>query len=905
MNTARHRNAIIKRWFEIVAFSLPAGATALFALHLAPNCKDFTDFAEWAVVPALTLLIGFGLLWGRKRAPAWSGLRHFWRYPPSWFAALLGFIWLIFFLAVSPSATQALQCPGLSSDEIRSFLSTSWMNILVLIGFITMLLIVAALLASTIGTSDEQSRVAALLGLSPPASSTTQPAAPTPPTIDFSKLRIWVQNDTPINHPDLDTFSRNPIAKRISNKIKARTEKALTIALIGELGSGKTSIYNLVLHELNDAGLLGQSVAVVRISLWPFDTVDAAIHGILSSLTEELGRHVNTTPIAGLPDEYISTIENAGVGWAKLFRRNRPPAAILSDFDEVTAALDMHFVLWIEDLERFAGSTSTTHPPEVERLAPLRSLLHSISEATSIQVVFASTLLSARFDIEKIARIVEPLPTIEPKFIWKTLSAFMKGCLATESYIDPVSLSTREHLRGNSTADWFDWAPYVPQDMFTLPVALATICNNPRKIKYGLRQCLDVWDKLRGEIDFDDLFSVSLLRASEPDVFALIVDNIDEIRSESRPRESRSNTEAKSNFEIQFNALWGSAASPKRAAIEEILDFIFPNWREPGTQQVAKIKPQGLSVRSHRDYWKRYLSQDSLSTEEKDQPILKDIVLWKSHFSNELVSRLLKASQLDTVRAFAGLLLGTHELTKLLDATVRAELRRSPVEWGNRYPPSVIAIWHLLLDKENELLPSTLKELIKLTTSVNLQLTSTLLYFFLTKDGSGPELVPQAQAEEIKASFIEILCDSFISKDPKHLADALRGAEPATLLINCWGLGRVRQKKFEGLPFAHWRPFSDALIEAAELAPEAVLPQINQFIVDRADQIRWDEGVFREVATYTLNSERANRLFNMNRLFEITLKVSSPDIFPAESIPAYEAILRHAQNLQGKRSGKS
>ncbi|NOK33554.1 hypothetical protein HMI49_10120 [Corallococcus exercitus] len=904
MNNARHHKAVVKRWLEIVAFSLPACAAALFTLRIVPNCKELTDFAQWAVVPALTLLIGSGLLWGRKHAPAWSGFRHFWRYPPSWFAALLGFIWLVLFLATSPSTTQALQCPGLSSDEIKNFLSTTWLELIVGLGFITMLFIVAALFASTIGSSNEQSRISALLGLGPQAPSPPHPTAKQPSAIDFPKLRSWVQNDVPINHPDLDTFGRNPIAKRIANRIKTRTDKAPTVALVGELGSGKTSIYNLVLHDLNDAGLLGQSVAVVRISLWPFDTVDAAIHGILSSLTEELGQHVSTTPIAGLPDEYITTIENAGVGWAKLFRRNRPPATILSDFDEITAALDMHFVLWIEDLERFAGSTSTTHPPEVERLAPLRSLLHSISEATSIQVVFASTLLSARFDIEKIARIVEPLPTIEPKTIWRTLSTFIKGCLAEGDYIDPALPSAREHLRGNFINDWLDGSAYVSSDTIALPVSLATICNNPRKLKYGLRHCIDAWEALKGEVDFDDLFSVSLLRASEPDVFALIVDHIDEIRIERTPRASSSNTEAKSNFEIKLDDLLGAEGSPKRAAIEEILDFIFPNWRKQGKQRVAKIKPQGLSVRAHRDYWKRYLSLESLSADEKDQVILQDINLWKSESSSKLVSRLVAESQLDPFKAFASLMLDAHERAKLLDATVRAELRRSSADWKSRYPPSVMALWHILIDGKNEFLPPILKELIKLTTPVNLQLANTLLYFFLTKDDNGPELVPQPQAEKIKDSFISLLGESFVSKDPKQLVDALRGAEQFILSVNCWGHNRFKQGKFEGLPFANWKPFSDALLDSAEMAPEIVLPQINHFIVDRTDQVKWVEGSFRQVATYTLNNERANRLFNMNRLCDITLKVSSLATFPAESIPPYEAVLKYAQDSQRKTSGK-
>jgi hypothetical protein len=770
-----------------------------------------------------------------------------------------------------------------------------------------MALICASGIAFHLGLRLEQNEFAANLGNTnhPQGSASSQLL-----TSDFQELCKWLQHDTPIDHPSLDAFGRALIARRITDRIKPRLDKSPTIALVGELGAGKTSIYNLVLYELNSAKLLGQTIAVVRVSLWPFDTVDAAIRGILTALTEELGRHISITPIAGLPDEYISTIENAGLNWARLFKSNRPPSAILSDFDTVAAALDLHIVLWIEDLERFAGSTISGQPPEVERLGPIRSLLHLLSDIPSIQIVFATTLLSARFDIEKIARTVEPVHTLDEQTIRPILKLFMQGCLEPQDYIDPATPKSRKTLRTALEDDWTSALQWSIAGSISLPRALAIICNNPRRLKYGLRHCLDVWTRLRGEIDFDDVIVISLLRAAEPDVFSLIVDFVNELRIEYTPGRSwnrNSDTTERSQFATKLDEVLGSHPSLRRTAIEEILDFVFPNWANPGQVQVSKVKPQGLAVKSHRDYWERYLASSSLNEEEKDQPILHTIAHWKSKASDQLVTLMVNGQKLDAIEAFIDSALDDTELVNLLGAIVRAEQRRTPVNWRGRQPESMIAVWRQLFKRgQPAQLVGVLRDLLTLVTPVNLSLAHSLVQFFLVHDSSDvPKLIPTVEANSLRLHFTSLLEKSFAPDGTARLADALKDADPHILLRSSWGIHRVQQGDFNGEPFENWNTFKAVLLSAAEKFPETILTQLAPFVTRRREQFILTADGYRPVTTFSFDEELAERLFGRALLLDLFAKKGNPGLVNEDFRPVYSAVYDAAINPIAASAGSS
>src|SRR5664280_580485 len=301
--------------------------------------------------------------------------------------------------------------------------------------------------------------------------------------------------------------------------------------VVGRLGAGKTSLRNLV-NDCITKRNTNSTIRVVTIELWPYATSTAAVDAIVHQLVEALEDYVNVTALRGLPAAYTDAMRSAGGLWsagAHLQGIPRAPSDILRRIDNVATAIGIRLVLWVEDLERFCSSgfsrddDADETPEEQARLSPIRALLHGLESLDSITVVTATTTLRKRFDLEKIARFIETLPELEDGSIARVLSRFRKGCRTIKEYIDPVPSDERkdlallddpERLVGRNS--------FLGPGVFELIDAILVLARTPRTLKQGLRRCLDIWEVLAGEIDFDELLTLCLLREASPDAFALV-----------------------------------------------------------------------------------------------------------------------------------------------------------------------------------------------------------------------------------------------------------------------------------------------------------------------------------------------------------------------------------------------
>ena len=240
--------------------------------------------------------------------------------------------------------------------------------------------------------------------------------------------------------------------------------------------------------------------------------------------------------------------------------------------------IDLDLVVWIEDLERFAGG-DTDKKAEDERLNPIRALLYGLDQLGSVTVITATTTLHARFDIEKIARYVEHLPELPEARVRKLLGVFRNG-LAASKVIDPASPAIRRtlgELAGD--VDIKMVRGWVGRGVHDVEDALVALCTSPRVLKSALRSCLDTWSRLNGEIDVDDLLVLSVLREAQPNAFAMIQDHLHFLRG----RASR-DTEPKGEI------AWKTALQAlqvldeeTRSAVEQVVEFAFkddPTLRE-------------------------------------------------------------------------------------------------------------------------------------------------------------------------------------------------------------------------------------------------------------------------------------------------------------------------------------
>jgi hypothetical protein len=424
---------IARRWLDVlVQAAAGAGILLLVGPRLAGKVVSNQELLfSWKCVPLGVIVLTGILLLGRTGLlgnPGWARAHV---NPPRWlvvlFAIALGIAAWATFPSVIPKEL------GRTSDFFRQ---NRW--ILVWIS-------VATSLVATVAPPICRRAIRRLRPSRGPAAGGIVIEAAT-----FSDLRIWLRTDDEIREPSQDAFSHSRIAARTADRISRAAKGDLgrcpTFALVGEIGSGKSSIRELVRYTLDAHGLLGERILVVPVSLWPFETPEAAIRGILSAIEAEFARLTSTSSILGIPIRYLALIEKLDRRFgilSLLLASERTPEAALRSYDSLAKLVGVQVVVWIEDMERFEGSSAAA----ATRTAPIRALMHLLQEFERLTVVLASDTLTFQIDLYKLVRFVESIPELETDTAWPVISRFRAACLGMfPGEIDPAASEARKQL---------------------------------------------------------------------------------------------------------------------------------------------------------------------------------------------------------------------------------------------------------------------------------------------------------------------------------------------------------------------------------------------------------------------------------------------------------------------------
>ncbi|MEN9578858.1 MAG: hypothetical protein RJA70_1867, partial [Pseudomonadota bacterium] len=497
----KKRAPALWRWLDI--FFMSVVATALVGIIFSLNASllhRFLGASLWQVLAGIVLLVAFVCHGAAGRICAYFGFRHFRRYPPVWVAGVFGTVCILLGLVFCADDHTLFAIPADLAGPPLCCISA--------------LLALLLLVAAVVGAMFECKR-------SLSAQVEEPPSGPHEPLHDsWERLRQWIRSDDPVTDPRDDVFGHLPVARRIARRLRERPIPAQ--AVVGRLGSGKTTLRRLVGQQLGAES----RTTLLSVELWPYENATSAVQGVLRTLLAGVSQEVNVTASSALPAQYAAVVGAAGnltSAVAHLATGVQDPLAILETIDDIATTIDHRFVVWVEDLERFAGSAAGDESLEHSlRLAPLRALLSGLSQGTSISVVTATTQLHARFDTEKIARFVEHLPLLDPADAAKILQAFREGCRKLP-FIDPAAAHTRRRWAGLNDGDgrWEALRAFGGNN-YSDEQAAAALCRTPRSLKLALRHTLSAWTDLAGELDFDDMLLMHLLREAEPAAFAVV-----------------------------------------------------------------------------------------------------------------------------------------------------------------------------------------------------------------------------------------------------------------------------------------------------------------------------------------------------------------------------------------------
>jgi len=807
-----------RRWADVLlASSVGTSLFLIFASTIRLPLSPIQNLPDSVLVTVPFLGIVLPMVYFRRRVVVFLGLKQFASYPPLWVAGWIGGAVVLLLAGISSEIGPSI---GIAPQDRHL---VSWIGVVNL---------TAASLAAIVSLPAIRRKTAGDSGAS--RDNDALPRHSQRLDIDFESIETWLRNDIPIVDDQFDFFERSRSARRIASRLLLRPIPAQ--AVVGRLGSGKSTLRELVASELRVLGV--ENLHVVPVVLWPYETPRAAVEGVIRALVTALGSEVGSRVLSGLPESYAEAMTAAGGWWSALARfesKRRTPQELLEELDSVATAIDKRYVLWVEDLERFAGVANNQDETleDSERLQPIRALLLGLQQLNSVSVVTATTSLHARFDLEKIARFVEELPNLSEADVAPILLAFRRGCMARSKTIDPADPTVRKAF------DHYDEglskqmrAIAGDKSVHGIVAAMCALCQTPRALKQALRSTLDSWGRLEGEIDFDDLLAMTILRESSPRAFATVCAHSERFRRRGSVGEPRVESP-----DEDWNQELRAAVSEdvhEQSAVDHIVRFVF--------FQNATLKPQGLTHRNHADYWQRFLSVPDVEPLQSDQRVLRVL----AGDSDDEVIALLEGEMATTVEDFERCF-ATERLLRLLPQVTSRRATELPSSWPGREkePPGLIPLWRMWVHRgeRGELAPEAAFEKIRtcyeVAIEMNLSLVTTIEYFFARRPHDfrvHAILGRDGQLVDVCSNLLRDLLSKTFEGNPAKLANALRGAAPWAL---GWAVGGA-----DGAPGAEvasskvGQALAETILEAARLDPDVMLPQVATAITRSTETMR-------------------------------------------------------------------
>lgn len=438
---------------------------------------------------------------------------------------------------------------------------------------------------------------------------------------------------------------------------------------------------------------------------------------------------------------------------------------------------------------------------------------------------------------------------------------FNQGCRAENDFADPL-VDRKEVFE---EVDYHAFRQLAPRDSQHPHAtdAIVELCSSPRVLKHALRRCLEVRRTLAGEIDFDDVLMMSVLRAAEPEVFAAVDAHIDGLRGgDERLFDDESNRGRPHTLPrlVEWFQNWTEKTGTDTArfgAIKFVLDNVFGREVDPHGESRYRKNPnrlQGLATeRSNADYWRRFQTAAPVAKEDCDQRVLR---LIDEHDFLRLAELLGDPKRYATVEHFASRL-NSEAPYELLRLIFEARLPERPSTWpqvrdGLRVPPGLRPFVQILKSRQidSRRLADLIATLADRGIVGNLALVASVVRWLVSVEG------PNAVADEIRSR----IAASFTSKyqdQPGRLDTSLQDASDGFLRAFCLSLNLIPSTATDPVSDG-WRAFAPTLIKAARQFPETVLPQLSYFVVEVTAT---GNGFGRCESVYEPNQAEAIRLF--------------------------------------------
>ncbi|MCC5786952.1 MAG: hypothetical protein JJU33_09660 [Phycisphaerales bacterium] len=828
-------------------------------------------------------LLGVAIPQVRLRLWGLFGFRYFWQYPPLWVAvagaaAYMDFLQFSLFRTSAGAGVPWLGIVAVSCVAVVGALSPLWRLQEIL---------------KVKGGVDSDSAASESIRLS---------------DLPVEALIEWAKDDREVTDRNQDLFGHAAVAARIASRIKVNPADVPTMVVVGEPGTGKSSIRNLLEQELGKE----PSVVFVNVSLWQYASVNAAVAGILTSLAKAIAERVDATSLYHLPEKYVEAIQGLS-GWTGMIRllgRRRSPEQILERIASILHATGMTVTLYIEDLERFSGAPiqmdqeqrGEASLDEADLCGPIHAVLHLLDQQQRVSVILATASLRDRLDVGKLARYIETPPVPTEEEILTLLHSFRRHCLTNYDYIDPAPVLFRSYLDPPFGIVSWDELRYREHKVINPMLALGRSLRNPRRFKHCVREVIDTWDTLYGEVDFDAVLVATALKLSYPAVFSFLMNNRDAIyfhRGHKGARDAaKGGPGADPALSVQLNEVVERSVSQRdRRDARQLVSYAFAIGGDL-SRGILDSSPQSFRQYTHCDYLRRFLAKQAVPERESDQRVLRAIEQWNKSASPELAELLLDEMTNESFDTFAYRVKQGGELALFKEVVSRLSVH-SAAPWKSHRGtvPGLTPAWRLV-EKSNTLSSekhSDVCELLAVCMQNNIPLACELYHrcyrSSYRQSFSGTHLFDKGQLEEQYQIMISCLLENYVDKPDRMLA-ALKDGESWTVFHLVWGAHRYTAGDLCGVPFDGWESVADTLTRMVERDPVSGLRYIVPFITREDSE--------RRIVEY--DEDAAKRLFDMSRLLPLFAATPPLQSGSAALLVRYELVQSVASKLRKSSS---
>jgi len=557
-----------------------------FVRHLPDSLRsqfDFLSQVQRTLCNFAVTLLAFYLL-NRLLNPKWNHLKYIRKHPPIWLAWSIAGILLFLYdqiFGLGPSDIQA---------EIWEWMIYGIIPILVLILYHWLVIPKSSLMESPIITQTSLTELAE----------------------NWTRMETWLIRDTPA---DEDLLGNVRAARNLFEYLSAGDG---TIGLRGAYGSGKSSIIRWIKGYVQGQTTENAThIWFCEQSCWAFQDSASAVHDILQKATHRIGLEVDCFSIRSLPEDYRKTF-SAGGDWLRTLADTIIGApdveSQLTHLSDILQVVNARLVIIVEDLDR-------TDAGKFNRQEVL-ALLQKLRNTKRVSFILATGQTPERdIDFDKLCDRIESLGDIDSQQIAAVIDLVRTRCLSAY-YCD--------HLLLPQDNPWDRSVGFLMEryNHITLSSAVANLLRTPRALKHALRRTYTAWVTIHGEVDFDHLLAINILRYGAPEAFEFLERY--RRRFVDDPRSWTTDQLRLSAIHERFQSEWQQIAdraewNPQSA--RAILDFLIPSIGEYLGNRVdsGSSRVQGIS----RDRcWNRLRNEQLEQEHARDQDVLRDLRQW-------------------------------------------------------------------------------------------------------------------------------------------------------------------------------------------------------------------------------------------------------------------------------------